>query len=254
MLSYHAIGAGEPIVLLHGSSGEGRAWQRVASCLTQGRRLVMPDLPGHGRSDAIPERDSRRTAAMGACIQALLEAIGEPVRLCGHSYGGNIALHTALGIPHLVERLVLFEPVFFQALRLTGRTDALAPAERFFAGYAERVAMGQSDALAGMVDYWFGQGAFDRLPPTVQALMRRSAATNALDVRASLAEPLTGDQLARFDTPTVVAYGSRTAKIAQAIATSLTGLLPCARLEVIGGAGHNMLDTHSDAVAKLIGT
>lgn len=54
-LSYREEGDGPPLVLVHGSPGEGRSWARVASHLKDRFRVVCPDLPGAGRSDELPE-------------------------------------------------------------------------------------------------------------------------------------------------------------------------------------------------------
>jgi pimeloyl-ACP methyl ester carboxylesterase len=77
-------------------------------------------------------------------------------RLCGHSYGGNVALHAAIARPMPVQSLVLSEPVFFRALYLAREQQALEAAVRFFSTYADRVERGEAAAVAEMIDYWIG--------------------------------------------------------------------------------------------------
>jgi len=127
-LAYRAVGAGSPLILVHGSPGDGRSWSRLVPRLAEHYRVITPDLPGYGGSDALPENTIERTAAMGATIAALIDRCGVTARLCGHSYGGNVALHAAIARPSLVQNLVLFEPVFFRAMALVGKQQAFEQA------------------------------------------------------------------------------------------------------------------------------
>jgi pimeloyl-ACP methyl ester carboxylesterase len=50
MIAWGELGAGEPLVLLHGITDSHRTWRRVAPLLAARYRVPMPDLPGHGYS------------------------------------------------------------------------------------------------------------------------------------------------------------------------------------------------------------
>ena len=67
-LAYRETGSGAPLVMVHGSPGEGRGWSRVAQRLTAGHRVLMPELPGYGGSDPLPSSVLDRTAAMGGSV------------------------------------------------------------------------------------------------------------------------------------------------------------------------------------------
>jgi pimeloyl-ACP methyl ester carboxylesterase len=251
-LAYREAGSGPPLILVHGSPGDGRAWSRAAPRLAERYRLLMPDLPGHGASDSTPQCAPGQTAAAAAAIGALIESCGEPVRLCGHSYGGNVALHAAISHADLVRSLVLFEPVFFRALDLAGDRQTFEPAARFFAAYADKVSGGEPAAVGEMIDYWFGPGSFAQIPEPGRRLLISGAEANAMNVRASFAERLTQEQLAGFPGRVVVAYGSDSPPVAPAIAKALVELMAKARLHAVPGANHGMLDSHAGAVADLI--
>jgi hypothetical protein len=178
---------------------------------------------------------------MGAAICHLIDGCGAAVRLCGHSYGGNVALHAAIARPRSVQSPVLFEPVFFRALNLAGEQQALEPAVGCFSTYADRLERGEAAAVAEMIDYWFGAGSFARMHPSARSFVIAGAARNDRDVCATLAERLTVEQLSSFNNPVLAAYGGACPPTAQAIATALVGLLPRARRHVIPGAG--MLDS-----------
>ena len=52
-LAYREEGSGPPLVLVHGSPGEGRSWGRVVPHLKERFRTICPDLPGYGGSDRL---------------------------------------------------------------------------------------------------------------------------------------------------------------------------------------------------------
>jgi len=220
--------------------------------LAQNYRVITPDLPGSGGSDPLPANTIERTAAMGEAVGALIDRCGTTVRLCGHSYGGNVALHAAIARRKCVENVVLFEPVLFRALQLTGDHHVLAHAVRFFSDYAERVKGGEPGAVGDMIDYWFGAGSFAQMHPSARKFLIARATANGVDVQAAFAERLAIDQLASFTTPVLVAYGGSSPPAAQAIAAALVQILPKARSHVVPGATHGMIDSHPDALADLV--
>jgi len=244
-------GSGAPLVLVHGSPAEGRAWGRVAKHLAPGFRVLTPDLPGYGASDPLPP-GANGTAALAAAVGALIASLDAPAWVVGHSYGGNVALHAAIAQQQRVRGLVLFEPVFFWGLALAGEDTALAGARVHFEDYVRRVEDGDSPAVFRMIDFWFGTGAFAKLPPPVRAFLVKFAPKNAADVKASFAESLPQTALAGFDRPTIIAYGGASPPIIPTIAHSLARLLPRAEARAIPGGTHAMLDTHAEAVAALI--
>ncbi|WP_364518212.1 alpha/beta fold hydrolase [Nocardioides sp. LML1-1-1.1] len=113
------------MVFLHGLFGQGKNWTGVAKRLAVRHRVLLVDLPHHGRSDW-PERfDFARSAELVA------ETIpdDEPFTLVGHSLGGKVAMVLALLHPARVERLCVADispvaypegrefPGYFAALR-----------------------------------------------------------------------------------------------------------------------------------------
>ena len=115
-----------------------------------------------------------------------------------------------------------------------------------------RVEGGDSPAVFRMIDFWFGNGAFAKLPPPVQAFLVKFAPKNAADVKASFAEALPLAALSGFDRPTIIAFGGASPPIIPTIANALARLLPRAGARIIPGGTHAMLDTHPEAVAALI--
>ncbi|HET7747285.1 MAG TPA: alpha/beta fold hydrolase, partial [Vicinamibacteria bacterium] len=106
-LTFFAAGSGPALVLLHGVNDQAGAWARVAKPLAAGRRVVIPDLPGHGES--APREGPLTVADVLAGVDALVaaESAAGPVDLVGNSMGGWIALLVARDRPDAVRRVVL---------------------------------------------------------------------------------------------------------------------------------------------------
>jgi pimeloyl-ACP methyl ester carboxylesterase len=169
-LAYGETGAGSPLMLVHGSPGDGRSWARVMKHLPPALRTLTPDLPGYGGSTPLPPGITHRTQAMGVAVGRLLEGCAGNAWLCGHSYGGNVVLHAALRHRERVNSVVLLEPVFMRALELAGEWETLKKSRAFFSSYVARVLGGEPEAVSTMIEFWFGPAAFDRLPLPVQGL------------------------------------------------------------------------------------
>lgn len=97
-----------PVLLVHGMGGDGATWDRFARALvTRGRRVIVADLRGHGRSAHAP---SYRFHEFGADLLALCDHLAlDRVDVVGHSLGGHAASLAAQSRPDLVRRLVLEE-------------------------------------------------------------------------------------------------------------------------------------------------
>lgn len=98
---------GPPIAFCHGLFGQGRNWTMLGKRVAQRHRVVLVDMPNHGRSDHTHDFDYDEHADM---VAAHLHSItDEPWRLVGHSMGGKIAMMVALAYPDLVDRLVVVD-------------------------------------------------------------------------------------------------------------------------------------------------
>jgi pimeloyl-ACP methyl ester carboxylesterase len=103
---YLTAGAGPPLVLVHGLGGSATNWCEVAPVLARRYRLLIPDLPGHGRSDPLPAVSGLHSFA-DRVVAVMEEEGGVPAPVVGHSLGGLIALRLALRYPQAVSALVL---------------------------------------------------------------------------------------------------------------------------------------------------
>lgn len=108
LIHWSEVGDGPrvPTVLLHGLNDSNLSWKRVAPLLATDRRVLMPDLPGHGLSG---RPDASYALGWYARMMAdWLESIGlEQVDLVGHSFGGGVAQRMLLECRKRIRRMVL---------------------------------------------------------------------------------------------------------------------------------------------------
>ncbi|MEQ8858877.1 MAG: alpha/beta fold hydrolase [Pseudomonadales bacterium] len=84
-------GTGPELLLLHGTAASGESWRHLLPALAQRCRVVVPDLPGHGRS-ADPGRHGYTPEAMTAALAAMLDVLqARPRLIVGHSAGAVLA-------------------------------------------------------------------------------------------------------------------------------------------------------------------
>lgn len=113
---------GSRVALVHGLFGQGRNWTTIAKALAESHRVLLVDLPEHGRS-AWSEQFDFETAA-----EKLASLSDEPVTLVGHSLGGKVSMVAALLHPDRVARLVVADiaPVSYDTGReFVGYTSAM---------------------------------------------------------------------------------------------------------------------------------
>ncbi len=97
--------AGSPVVFLHGLFGQGKNWTQIGKALVPDHRVLLVDLPHHGRSAWADTFDFVEIADQVAAALS----VDDPVALVGHSLGGKVAMILALRHPELVERLCVVD-------------------------------------------------------------------------------------------------------------------------------------------------
>lgn len=109
-LSWREWGAGEPLVLLHGSHGSWMHWLRNIPVLARSRRVIVPDLPGFGESDAPADIESLTAHGrmLGEGLSMMLNGAG-PTDVIAFSLGAMIGCHLAFEAPDLVRRMIIVD-------------------------------------------------------------------------------------------------------------------------------------------------
>lgn len=106
-IGYESVGAGPPLLLVHGSTGTRTRWSPVTPALAQCYNVHTMDRRGRGLSTFEVEPYSLGREA--ADVAAVAEALGGNVYVMGHSYGALAVLEAAL-ITTAFRRVLLYEP------------------------------------------------------------------------------------------------------------------------------------------------
>ena len=201
-------GEGPPVVLLHGIGSFSPEWSLVIPRLVGRNRVVVPDLPGLGSSDA---RGRRLDAAtMTSWLLALIDrTCVEKPTLVGHSLGGSVAAHLAIRHGDRVRRVVLvdssslgrFRPALglLVALVRFGARPSPASRERFL----RKVLADPERARLGWGDLWAALEAYD----LEQAGDKSVSSANGQLLRRIGARRIPSDQLRSIQVPVSMIWG-----------------------------------------------
>jgi pimeloyl-ACP methyl ester carboxylesterase len=119
LTEYGDARSSEVLMCLHGLGGSALNFGLVGPLLSKGRRVLVPDLLGHGKSST-PAASVPALAAQLQMLERLLDReTTDPVVLVGHSMGGILAILLAGQAPEKVARLVLIDPPVPNLTRLS---------------------------------------------------------------------------------------------------------------------------------------
>ena len=206
-------GEGPPLVLIHDYLASRVAWDDVLPGLSARFRVIAPDLPGFGESEKPPP--SRYRYDFDAFCESLADLVAAAglgrVSLCGHAMGGAVALTLAATYAHVVDKLVLVNPLVYpprpDTLSRIAGVPILGPLvfkqlygrslfRSRFLGHGQGPASDDDGAALKRVDHLFD--LFD-VPAAREAAYATMLAM--LDTR-----PLTAS-VPRVNAPTLVAWG-----------------------------------------------
>jgi 3-oxoadipate enol-lactonase len=205
------------VILLHSALGDSRLWKRQVAALEREHHVVAPDLPGWGETPLPTEPFS--------FVDFTAELL--PGVLVGNSFGGMVALRTALAHPKRVERLVLVAA----ALPAWDWTEKMRA--HFEAG-ERAVESGDLDAASEVdMDFWVKPEHRDEVRPQ----LRRALELQTAHEEPEVIWPELGS-LAKLGMPTLVVVGADDHADFHAIAEHLADGIPNADLALVPGAGH----------------
>ena len=243
-------GEGEPVVLLHSGAGEARNWRRFTDELPGGYRCLALDFYDCGRSPPWPGPAALTIDDQAYLVATIARSIGTPVHLCGHSYGGAVALRLAVTHPELVGTLSLIEPQCYPLLRETG-DPLFEESESGWQSFCAAFHAGERErAWRQFIDYYSGHGFWDRLSPEVRAGF---LAVSPIERWAVLfSNPTTVGDVRRLQVPTLVLCGENTTAPQRRMCEIIADATPHATLGMLPAAGHMSPMTHPKEVAEMI--
>jgi 3-oxoadipate enol-lactonase len=207
----------QKVVLLHSALGDSRLWRHQVAALGDRYDVVAPDLPGWGTSPLPTEPFS-----FVEVVDALL-----PAALVGNSFGGTIALRTALAHPDRVSKLVLVG----SGLPAWDWTEEMTS---YFAAEEAAVEAGDLDAATEVnLQFWVAPEHRDEVRPQDRLALELQTAHEEPEVLWPEMPPLSS-----LTVPTLVVVGEDDKADFRAIAQHLAEEIPDADLALVAGAGH----------------
>jgi pimeloyl-ACP methyl ester carboxylesterase len=252
-LYYYAAGTrspGVPLVLVHGFPTSGHLWREMVPLLPQGRRAVVVDLLGYGRSDP-PGTANLDVAAHADRLLGLMDALGIGAAcVVGHGLGGVVAQSLAVRFPERVSALCLVSaPLLDARPALTSRVGReLAPLGRALPpswlqsalrAALHRGYMNASEASRALELYTRPFGG----PDGRTVLIRHVRALGARN-----AAPVGG----RIACPTAVVWGRHDPFLAVSAGERLCAAIPGATLDVLASARHFVPEDTPAALAAVV--
>lgn len=249
--SYLEAGAGEPVVMLHGSGPGVSAmanWQHNIGALAQRFRVLAPDIVGFGATQR-PDDVVYSLRTWTDQIWAFLDALGiEKTAIVGNSLGGRIALQMATDCPDRITKMVLMgAPGVGMTL-----TDGLT---------ALRAYEPSHDAMRDLLRNYFAVDPAMITDELVAIRYEASIADGAYAAyRAMFFDPrhtgsqlgITEDEVRAIATPALLVHGREDRVVPMQVSVTMLGLLPNADLHVFSACGHWTQIERADEFSALV--
>jgi len=249
--SYLEAGAGEPVVMLHGSGPGVSAmanWQHNIGALAQRFRVLAPDIVGFGATQR-PDDVVYSLRTWTNQIWAFLDALGiEKTAIVGNSLGGRIALQMATDCPDRITKMVLMgAPGVGMTL-----TDGLT---------ALRAYEPSHDAMRDLLRNYFAVDPAMITDELVAIRYEASIADGAYEAyRAMFFDPrhtgsqlgITEDEVRAIATPALLVHGREDRVVPMQVSVTMLGLLPNADLHVFSACGHWTQIERADEFSALV--
>jgi esterase len=237
-IAYLEVGAGPPLVCVHGTLGDFRTWSAVLGPLSRQHRVISLSLrrffPEHW--DGVG--DDFLMAQHVSDVIGFIEKLGAgQVDLMGHSRGGHLAFRVAGQRPELLRKLILAEP--------SQRAAGIAVS-------AEKVRHGDIDGgLKVFFDSIEGDRAWAHLPAAAKQQLRDNAFTLIGQVGENR-QPYRRAEAESIRTPTLFIGGAETRGALAAVHRALAPHVPFAKTAMISSGGHWMFEQAPQEFCKAV--
>jgi 2-succinyl-6-hydroxy-2,4-cyclohexadiene-1-carboxylate synthase len=239
---YHieTCGEGNPLLLLHGFTGDSSTWLPFCENWGKHSKLIIPDLIGHGKTDAPKDADRYQIEAGAKDLLHILEKLDcKKVDVLGYSMGGRLALTFAILYPEKVNRLIL-ESSSPGLLTETERLERRMKDGELADFIIEK-------GMENFVDYWENIPLFStmrNLPQKIKDKVRQQRLShspqglaNSLVGMGTGAQPSWWGKLEQVDLQVLLLTGEKDEKFCR-IAEKMQKLLKNSNWMVIENSGH----------------
>ncbi|MEW5686039.1 MAG: alpha/beta hydrolase [Pseudomonadota bacterium] len=236
---YHDVGAGPPVVLLHGSGPGVSAWEnwgRVIPRLADTHRVIAPDMAGFGLTEG-PAGQPLDIKLWVAQLTELLDALDVgPAVLVGNSFGGGLSLATTFRDPSRVRGLVLMGTPFGrfeQTAALHQGTEYTPSLENM------RAILGRFPHDPAIVTDEMVRTRYEMsLRHPDNAALRALMPEKPTDGQPVIVRGAPFERLATLTQPTLVLHGREDIVIPMEVAVDAARHIPDSELHLFGRCGH----------------
>src|SRR5262245_4305659 len=248
-IHYLEAGGGDPVILLHGTGGEGARWMPTIKGLASNFRIIALDQIGFGQSDK--PLTTYHSGVFAAFLSGFMKVIGVPrASIMGQSMGAAVALHLAVHDPQMVERLVLINGTDYRSEPAATRTS---PPDWHARQIANAATLKESREYLEKL-YFDHSFITDRLVEQNLILRLRSAYTIESMQRASDRGlgGLTEDEVRGIKAPTLLVWGANDKISPPANADKLNVAINGSRKVLIDKAGHFPFLEHPERFNQIV--
>jgi pimeloyl-ACP methyl ester carboxylesterase len=232
VIGYESVGAGPPLLLVHGSTGTRARWRSVTPALAQRYTVHAMDRRGRGLSAA--EVKPYGLGREAEDVAAVAEAVGGDVYVVGHSYGALAVLQAALITPAF-RRILLYEPP--------------VPSPGFDVGSAEGLARIKTMSDPREILEAFYRETLDLPEPAIKALADQefpyvsdSIGHTAFRELAEAGTYQATERYAKVAAPVRLLLGGQSPAYLRAATVTVADRIPGATIVELHGQGHQAID------------
>lgn len=236
------IGKGPAVILVHGYPLDGAMWSGVARALSTRFRVLKPDLPGRGNTEAPAPNGIEGYADF---VETIVGSLEGPVGLAGFSFGGYISLAFLKRRPEKVRALALVD------------TRASADDEAGRTKRDETIAAVRTSGVAPVLEAMPAKllspeslARPDLLERVQRIISRQTPETVEADLAAMRDRPDSTGFLREISIPTLVVVGERDILTPPADSEAMAAAIPGAQLVTVPGTGHLAPMERPKAVAE----
>ncbi len=236
-INYKIIGEGRPFLIFHGWNSNSNRWLAVAEILAKkGLQIIIPDLPGFGKSST-PPLDWDPEEYLNFAKQFIDRLNLENFYLLGHSFGGSVAIKYSIDFPDKVQKLFLISAACFR--KRTPGKFVLYIFSKFchifsFLPFYENIRKGFYKYIVRRSDYPYSKGAMKKI---YLKIIKRDLS----------------DILPAVATPTVIIWGEKDKITPLNEGVEINRKIKNSKIQIIEGVNHSPNLIVPEKLAQTIG-